>query len=47
MAKTTFISLSFYRFSRCVVCGDRATGLHYSVLSCEGCKGFFRNVNGL
>jgi hypothetical protein len=23
----------------CLVCGDSASGHHYSVLSCEGCKG--------
>ncbi|XP_006014951.1 oxysterols receptor LXR-beta isoform X1 [Alligator sinensis] len=27
---------------RCSVCGDKASGFHYNVLSCEGCKGFFR-----
>ncbi|PAV87671.1 hypothetical protein WR25_19096 [Diploscapter pachys] len=27
---------------RCAVCLDQASGFHYSVLSCEGCKGFFR-----
>ena len=27
---------------RCKVCGDRASGFHYQVVSCEGCKGFFR-----
>ncbi|KYO17163.1 hypothetical protein Y1Q_0007599 [Alligator mississippiensis] len=27
---------------RCSVCRDKASGFHYNVLSCEGCKGFFR-----
>ncbi|XP_022098504.1 oxysterols receptor LXR-beta-like [Acanthaster planci] len=26
----------------CVVCGDRANGMHYRALTCEGCKTFFR-----
>ncbi|XP_077985399.1 retinoic acid receptor RXR-alpha-B-like [Glandiceps talaboti] len=28
----------------CLVCSDRATGYHYSVYSCEGCKGFFKRT---
>ncbi|NXH38354.1 NR1I3 protein, partial [Dicaeum eximium] len=26
----------------CSLCGDRASGYHFHVMSCEGCKGFFR-----
>jgi hypothetical protein len=26
----------------CVICGDRAIGFNYDVLSCGSCKTFFR-----
>lgn len=26
----------------CVICGDRAIGYNYNVLSCGSCKAFFR-----
>lgn len=28
----------------CMICSDRASGFHYGVLACEGCKGFFKRV---
>ena len=28
----------------CQVCSDKGSGYHYSVFSCEGCKGFFKRT---
>ncbi|CAF1244366.1 unnamed protein product, partial [Adineta steineri] len=31
-----------FPFGQCRVCTDKATGAHYGVPTCEGCKGFFK-----
>jgi hypothetical protein len=31
-----------FSFGKCKVCKDKATGVHYGVATCEGCKGFFK-----
>ena len=33
---------STFPFGKCKVCSDKATGVHYGIATCEGCK-----VNGL
>ncbi|CAD5233849.1 unnamed protein product [Bursaphelenchus xylophilus] len=32
------------KIDRCAVCEDAATGVHYNVMSCFGCKTFFRRA---
>ena len=27
-----------FDFGRCKICKDKATGIHYGIPSCEGCK---------
>lgn len=36
--------LLFYFFSPCPICGDKISGFHYGIFSCESCKGFFKRT---
>lgn len=31
-------------YENCPVCGDRVSGYHYGLLTCESCKGFFKRT---
>jgi len=33
------------QFGKCKVCYEKATGIHYGVISCEGCKVNFFKIN--
>ena len=30
-----------FQFGKCRICSDEATGIHYGVCTCEGCKVLF------
>ena len=30
---------------RCLICGDRSSGIHFGLLTCEACKAFFRRTD--
>lgn len=31
-----------FSFGKCKICDDTATGIHYGIATCEGCKGFYK-----
>ena len=31
-----------FSLGNCKICSDKAKGLHYGIITCEGCKGFFK-----
>jgi len=33
-----------FAFSPCPICGDKISGFHYGIFSCESCKGFFKRT---
>lgn len=36
--------LKYYFEELCPVCGDKVSGYHYGLLTCESCKGFFKRT---
>lgn len=42
------LSVYFLNFqlinSPCPICGDKISGFHYGIFSCESCKGFFKRT---
>ena len=41
---TAVVISNLKQFGTCEICGDRGSGYHYSIYSCEGCKGFFKRT---
>lgn len=44
LAGQTGISRQQLINSPCPICGDRISGFHYGIFSCESCKGFFKRT---
>lgn len=38
IARFKYTSAPQDQFGKCKVCYEKATGIHYGVISCEGCK---------
>jgi hypothetical protein len=34
-----------FTFGKCKICSDKATGIHYGISTCEGCKVYVQLIN--
>ena len=34
-----------FTFGKCKICSDKATGIHYGISTCEGCKVYIQLIN--
>jgi hypothetical protein len=42
--KVKRLQSNIFKFGKCRICDDDATGFHYGVQTCEGCKVFYKRT---